>query len=109
MPMPIRLPYGDPSFGAQHIMLRHGKWVMDNEPTGCVATLVWQKLSQRGAMYVEQQTKLNLSLKINPSALLILKQLDGFYPLQRSTTISVRLKGKCSERTKAFIGRRRSF
>lgn len=79
MPMPIRLPYGDPSFGAQHIMLRHGKWVMDNEPTGCVATLVWQKLSQRGAMYVEQQTKLNLSLKINPSALLILKQLDGFY------------------------------
>jgi len=77
--MPIRLPYGDPSFGAQHIMIRHGKWVVENEASGCVATLVWRKLSQRGSMFIEEQPKLNLSLKISPSALLVLKQLDGFY------------------------------
>lgn len=77
--MPIRLPYGDNLFGAQHILYRHGKWVSDNEPSGCVATLVWKKLSQRGSMLIEQKSKLNLSLKINPSALLILKQQHGFY------------------------------
>lgn len=77
--MPIRLPYGDTTFGAQHIISRHGKWVKDNEPNGCVATLVWQKLLQRGSMFVELESKLNLSLKLNPSALLILKHLDGFY------------------------------
>lgn len=79
IPMPIRLPYGDSLFGAQHILARHERWVLENESTGCVATLVWKKLSQRGSIFVEQETKLNLSLKINPSALLILKQLDGFY------------------------------
>lgn len=78
-PMPIRLPYGDVSFGAVHIMHRHGKWVTDNEATSCVATLVWKKLNQRGSMFIEEQSKLNLSLKISPSALLILKKLDGFY------------------------------
>lgn len=78
-PMPVRLPYGDGLFGAQHIMGKHGKWVRDNEPTACVATLVWRKLSQRGSIFIEDQSKLNLSLKISPSALLILKQLDGFY------------------------------
>lgn len=78
-PMPIRLPYGDISFGAVHIMHRHAKWVSENEASSCVATLVWKKLNQRGSMFIEEQTKLNLSLKISPSALLILKQLDGFY------------------------------
>lgn len=77
--MPIRLPYGDTTFGAQHIMSRHGKWVADNEPGGSVPALVWRKLSQRGTIFLEVQSKLNLSLKITPSALLILKQLDGFY------------------------------
>lgn len=77
--MPIRLPYGDVTFGALHIMRKHGKWVQESEESGCVATLVWRKLSQRGGMFIERDSKLNLSLKINPSALLILKQLDGFY------------------------------
>lgn len=77
--MPIRLPYGDTSFGAFHIKHKHGEWVTKNEPTACVATLVWKKLTQRGSMFIEVDSKLNLSLKINPSALLILKQLDGFY------------------------------
>jgi len=77
--MPIRLPYGNNAFGAHHIMNSHGKWVADNEPTGCVATFVWRKLSQRGSMYFEQESKLNLCLKVNPSALLVLKKLDDFY------------------------------
>lgn len=79
LPMPVRLPYGDSRFGAQHIIGSHGRWVRDNEPTACVATLVWRKLSQRGVIFVEDQSKINLLLRISPSALLILKQLDGFY------------------------------
>lgn len=77
--MPIRLPYGNALFGAQHIMHKHGKWVLENEPTGCVATFVWRKLSQRGSIHVEQLSKLSLCLKMNPGALLVLKKLDGFY------------------------------
>jgi len=77
--MPIRLPYGNALFGANHIMHKHGKWVLENEKTGCVATFVWRKLSQRGSIHVEQVSKLSLCLKMNPGALLGLKKLDGFY------------------------------
>lgn len=79
--MPIRLPYGDRKFGANHIMHSHGKWVKDNEPSGCVATFVWRKLSENGMIYSEVELKINISLRISPSALIVLKQQDGFYSI----------------------------
>jgi hypothetical protein len=77
--MPIRLPFGNTVFGSNHILHGHGDWVMKNEPSGCVATLVWRKLNHKGMMYVEQDSKLNLNLTISPNAILILKKFSNFY------------------------------
>lgn len=76
--MPIHLPYGNTTYGAQHILASHGKWVLDQEPSGCVATLVWKKLNQNGDIYIENKGKITLSLKLAPSSLLILKEQQGF-------------------------------
>lgn len=77
--MPIRLPYGNTVYGSNHILHGHGNWVARSEPSGCVATLVWRKLSHKGMMYVEQDSKVNLNLTIAPHALLILKKFNDFY------------------------------
>lgn len=70
---PIYLFHGDAAQGAHHIATKHGHWVQKNG--GSVPELVWKKCHQSGKAFFndDEARKLNLSLQLSPSALLVLR------------------------------------
>ena len=72
----IVLQVGNMSFGEQHILNRHGKWLHKHQPDGCVATFVHKKLSGSGKIVQLDESKTGLALTIHPSAALILKHFE---------------------------------
>lgn len=74
--IPIRLQRGDNSWGGIHIATKHGHW-LDKQKLD-VHEMVWLKLRQPGAIYTtESDGKIKISLRIHPSALLILRLIRG--------------------------------
>lgn len=68
---PIFLFVGAPAYGATHIGIRHAHWVSKQGLS--IPELVYTKLSQPGLIYcTEEDTKLKISLRINPAALMVL-------------------------------------
>jgi len=77
---PVRLQRGDFGWGAIHIATKHGHWLDKNNLQ--VHEMVWFKLQQAGGIYnTEEEDKLKISLRISPSALLILRFIPrhGFF------------------------------
>lgn len=93
-PMPIRLAHGNAMYGSTHILARHGPWVKQHQPDGCVATFVHQKLSQRGRAHAtEHDSKINLNLSINPSGLMVLKNFDTYFSVTTIYFFNRRMQG----------------
>jgi hypothetical protein len=81
---PIRLQRGDSKWGARHIAIKHGHWLKKEKLE--VSEMVWRKLSQPGSVYVsEDDGKLKISLRIHPSALMILRYIKT--PTDRFFTV----------------------
>lgn len=75
-PTPIKLQRGDRSWGARHIAIKHGVWLDKSKLE--VHEMVWRKLREGGAIYsAESDDKLKLSLRISPTALLILRYISA--------------------------------
>jgi hypothetical protein len=74
-PTPIRLKVGNAAYGEIHIWKRHGHWV---KRTGMdVPALVHEKLGHSGPVYnTESGSKLKVSLRLSPSALLVLELIE---------------------------------
>lgn len=69
--IPIWLRVGTSAYGVKHIQQRHGHWVKKHAT--CVAELVYLKLAHPGQVYcAEEANKIKISMKLNPSALLVL-------------------------------------
>jgi hypothetical protein len=74
--IPVCLQRGDRSWGGIHIATKHGHW-LDGQKLD-VHEMVWLKLRQPGSIYsTESDGKLKISLRIHPSALLILRLIRG--------------------------------
>ena len=77
---PVRLQRGDAGWGAIHIAKDHGHWLDINKMQ--VHEMVWKKLQHAGGIYsTEDVGKLKITLRISPSALLILRFIpkSNFY------------------------------
>ncbi len=73
--VPIRLNVGNKYFGQVHIERKHGHWVKKHNLT--VPELVYYKLGQPGKIFcTEKDSKIKLSLSIQPSALLVLELIE---------------------------------
>lgn len=73
--LPVRLQRGDRLWGGLHIATKHGHW-LDKQRLD-VHEMVWLKLRQQGSVYTtEIEGKLKISLKIHPSALLVLRLIE---------------------------------
>lgn len=69
--VPIWLKVGTSAYGEKHIRMRHGHWVRKH--ANCVAELVYLKLGHSGQVYcTEDAGKIKISMRLNPSALLVL-------------------------------------
>lgn len=77
--MPIRLQIGDSFFGTKHIIARHGKWVQQQQPNGCVATLLHKKLNTSGPIHLLDDNKIAIALRVAPDATIFLKMVDDFF------------------------------
>lgn len=74
-PVPIRLKVGNIAYGETHIGARHGHWVKRTGLT--VPELVYEKLGHSGPVYnTESGSKLKISLRLSPSALLVLELIE---------------------------------
>lgn len=74
---PVRLQRGDFGWGAIHIARDHGHWLDRNKMQ--VHEMVWAKLQHPGGIYnTEEVDKLKISLRISPSALLILRFIPRY-------------------------------
>lgn len=74
---PVRLQRGDFGWGAIHIAKDHGHWLDKNKMQ--VHEMVWTKLQHAGGIYnTEDDNKLKISLRISPSALLILRFIPRY-------------------------------
>lgn len=75
-PLPIRLKVGTVAYGETHILKRHGHWVAKQRMS--VPELVYMKLGNSGVIYcTEHDDKFKISLKLNPTSLLILNLISG--------------------------------
>lgn len=75
-PLPIRLKVGNAAYGEVHILKRHGHWVSKQNMS--VPELVYAKLGQAGVIYcTERDDKVKVSLRLNPTSLLILDLISG--------------------------------
>lgn len=78
-PVPIWLYVGTLAYGEVHIKARHAHWVNKTKKT--VPQLVYEKLSQAGPIYTtEGDKKFKVSLRLTPSALLVLEYMDRATP-----------------------------
>ena len=69
--LPIWLKVGTSAYGERHIKQRHSHWVRKH--AGSVPELVYLKLGHAGQVYcTEEQGKIKVSMRLNPSALLVL-------------------------------------
>lgn len=85
---PIRLQRGDPGWGAIHIAQKHDHWLAKNSME--VHEIVWTKLQQQGGIYsTEEEDKFKISLRLSPSALLILRLIPRSLPF--FTVVSIYL------------------
>lgn len=74
-PLPIRLTVGTPAYGETHIRIRHGHWVSLQKMT--VPELIYYKLGHTGQIYnTEHEQKIKVSMRLNPSALLVLELVE---------------------------------
>lgn len=74
-PLPIRLKVGNIAYGETHIWKRHGHWVKRSGMS--VPSLVYEKLGHSGQIYnTESGSKLKVSLRLSPSALLVLELIE---------------------------------
>lgn len=74
-PTPIWLRVGTAAYGEVHIHRRHGHWVKRFNKT--VPELVYEKLGHSGQIYnTESGSKLKVSLRLSPSALLVLELIE---------------------------------
>ncbi len=70
-PLPIWLRVGTSAYGEVHIRGGHGHWVRRFNKT--VPELLYEKLGQPGVIYTAEETaKFKISLRLNPTSLLIL-------------------------------------
>lgn len=100
--MPIRLQLGDGRFGSTHITARHGKWLEQHQPGGCVATFVHRKLSTSGKILVlEEADKIGLALTLTPQAAIILRKVTDFFSI---TTIYFKKGGLVGEEVGRYKG-----
>ena len=76
---PIYLQRGNALWGATHIEKRHQAWLTKNNHS--VASMVYLKLRQQGDVYsAEEPEKSKILMRVNPSALLLLRHsLDGYF------------------------------
>lgn len=73
--LPIWLTVGTMAYGELHIRKRHGHWVSKQKKA--VPELVYEKLGQPGLIYcTEESDKFKISLRLNPSSLLILNLIQ---------------------------------
>jgi hypothetical protein len=74
--LPIWLKQGNLAFGYRHIEKNHGHWVYRHWQS--VETMLYQKLGQSAWIYcTETDNKLKLSLRVNPSTLIVLEYKDN--------------------------------
>lgn len=103
--MPIRLPYGNMTFGAQHIATYPDrmKWIKKFEPSGCITTFIWRKLQERGDIYSVEDEKKTILLRITPSTLVVLKPQQGFFSI--TTFYPFENRKPSGKREKVYDGR----
>lgn len=83
---PIRLQRGNAEWGSQHIEAKHGHWLKKFKLSA--GQMVWTKCQQAGTVYTtEADQKYKVSLRIYPSALLLLRYMDEKSPWFRVVTI----------------------
>lgn len=84
--LPIWLKVGTPAYGEMHIHQRHGHWVRKHAKS--VAEFVYLKLGHSGQVYcTEDKGKFKISMRLNPSALLVLNHVSHAKPHLSVTTL----------------------
>lgn len=93
---PIRLQRGNSHFGAEHIILRHKRWV---NGLGCnVPELVWKKCRSSGSIYcTEEPSKCTVWMPIAPDAVLVIRYMhsDSFWTVITMYPREGTLDGEC--------------
>ena len=92
-PLPIRLRVGTMAYGETHIRTKHGHWVTKFSTN--VPELVYQKRGQSGAIYsTEEDGKLKISLRFQPSSLLVLHLIGDHFSVTSLYMHPTRLDGR---------------
>lgn len=106
MEMPIRLPYGSSTFGAEHIARKADRmrWLERFEPSGCITTFIWKKLQENGDIYSVEDDKITILLRITPSVIVVLKKQQGFFSI--TTFYPLENKRPSGKLERKYLGRK---
>jgi hypothetical protein len=84
--LPICLQRGTVEWGSTHVERKHGHWLRKHNVN--VGEMLWKKAQQVGAVYTtEDDDKTKISLTFFPTALLLLRLVEGVAPYLRVVTL----------------------